>query len=137
MHRHRIAEHRVDDLPGRLDGVLPGEQPAVPVQCRADEPVVGADVGPGLLREPELLGLRFPPGPGFLPCRVRLTAVSGQIRNLSMSWGVMGSMPNTSCGGALKVTAISVAVTGMVLPARIRMGTPAQRQVSAMSRTAT
>ena len=46
-------------------------------------------------------------------------------------------MPNTSCGGALKVTVMSVAVTGMHLPARIKIGTPAQRQVSAVSRTAT
>jgi hypothetical protein len=49
----------------------------------------------------------------------------------------MGSIPNMSCGGALKVMAISVAVTGMHLPARIKMGTPAQRHVSAASRTAT
>ena len=32
---------------------------------------------------------------------------------------------------------ISVAVTGMVLPARMRIGTPAQRHVSSASRTAT
>ena len=49
----------------------------------------------------------------------------------------MGSIPNTSCGGALNLMVISVAVTGMHLPARIRIGTPAQRQVSAASRTAT
>ena len=65
------------------------------------------------------------------------TAVSGQIRNRSMSSGSMGSMPNRSCGGGLNVIAISVAVTGMHLPARIRIGTPAQRQLSALSRTAT
>jgi hypothetical protein len=37
----------------------------------------------------------------------------------------------------LKVTVTSVAVTGMHLPARIRIGTPAQRQLSAASRIAT
>jgi hypothetical protein len=77
------------------------------------------------------------PAPGFLPCRVMLTAVSGQIRNRSRSSGAIGSIPNTSCGGDLKVMVTSVAVTGMHLPARIRIGTPAQRQVSADSRTAT
>ena len=137
MHGDGVAEHRVDDLPGGFHGVLPGEQPAVPVQGRADEPVIGADVGPGLLRERELLRQRLPPGTGLLPCRVRPTCVSGQIRNLSVSSGTIGSIPNTSCGGALKVMLISVAVTGMHLPARIRIGTPAQRQVSAVSRTAT
>ena len=69
--RDGVAEHRVDDLPGGLDGVLPGEQPPVPVQRRADQPVVRADVGPGLLREREVLGLRLPPGAGLL-------AVQGQ-----------------------------------------------------------
>ena len=49
----------------------------------------------------------------------------------------MGSIPNTSCGGGLNVMLISVAVTGMVLPARIRIGTPAQRQLSTVSLTAT
>ena len=67
VHGDDIAEHRVDDLPGGFDGVLPGEQPAVPVQRRADEPVIGADVRPGLLRERELFSLRFPAGPGLLP----------------------------------------------------------------------
>src|SRR5580698_5008125 len=31
MHRRDVAEHRVHDLPGRLDRALIGEQPAVPV----------------------------------------------------------------------------------------------------------
>ena len=77
------------------------------------------------------------PAPGFLPASVRPTAVSGQIRNRSESRTANGSMPNTSCGGRLKRMSISVAVTGMVLAARIRIGTPSQRQVSAVSRTAT
>jgi hypothetical protein len=57
-----VAEHWVDDLPGRLDGVLVGEQPPVPVQSGADEPVIGTDVGSGLLGEGELFWLRLPPG---------------------------------------------------------------------------
>ena len=77
------------------------------------------------------------PAPGFLPARVRPTAVSGQIRKRSESRTANGSMPNTSCGGRLKRMLTSVAVTGMHLPARIRIGTPSQRQVSAASRTAT
>src|ERR1700689_1573316 len=77
------------------------------------------------------------PAPGFLPCRVRLTPVSGQIRNVSISAGPIGSMPNTSCGGCLNVIAISVGGTGRHLPARIRIGTPDQRQLLALSRTAT
>ena len=66
-----------------------------------------------------------------------LTAVSGQIRKVRLSAGRSGSIPNTSCGGSLNVMVTSVAVTGMHLPARITIGTPAQRQVSANSRTAT
>src|SRR5690242_10001966 len=46
-----VAEDRVDDLPGVLDGVLPGEQPALVVERGADQPVVGALVAAGLLRE--------------------------------------------------------------------------------------
>jgi len=34
------AEHRVDDLPRGLDGVLPGEQPPLVVERGADQPVV-------------------------------------------------------------------------------------------------
>ena len=41
--------------------------------------------------------------------------------------------PNASYGGRLKVTVTSVAVSGRHLPARIRIGTSAQRQESAAS----
>src|ERR1700734_4436768 len=44
--------------------------------------------------------------------------------------------PNTSCGGRLNSMNTSVAVTGRHLPARITIGTPAQRHVSAARRTA-
>ncbi len=47
-----------------------------------------------------------------------------------MSAGLAGSIPNTSCGAGLNVILISVAVTGMVLPARIKIGTPAQRHLN-------
>ena len=77
------------------------------------------------------------PPPGFLPASVRPTAVSGQTRNRSESRTANGSIPNTSCGGRRKRIFTSVAVTGMHLAARIRIGTPSQRQVSAASRTAT
>src|SRR5262249_30143565 len=66
VHRHHVTEHRVDDLPGVLDGVLAGEQPALVVECGADQPVIRALVGPGLLRERQILGLRLPPRPRLL-----------------------------------------------------------------------
>src|SRR5262249_5083470 len=46
-----VTEHRVDDLPGRLDGVLLGEQPALALQGGADQLVVGALVAAGPLVE--------------------------------------------------------------------------------------
>src|ERR1700734_414155 len=73
------------------------------------------------------------PAPGFFPCSARLTPVSGQIRNVSMSAGPIGSMPNTSCGGCLNVIAISVVGTGRHFPARIRIGTPDQRHPLALT----
>src|SRR5215468_6641298 len=64
--RHDVTEHRVDDLPGVLDGVLPGEQPALIVERGSDQPVVGALVAAGLLRERQFFGLRLPAGPRLL-----------------------------------------------------------------------
>src|SRR5262249_27698797 len=61
-----VAEDRVDDRPGGLDGVLPGEQPPLTVQRGADQPVIGPLVAAGLLRERQFLGLRLPPGPRLL-----------------------------------------------------------------------
>src|SRR3954453_18130679 len=45
------GEDRLDDAPGRLDGVLAREEPRVPFECGADEPVVRAHVRRGGLRE--------------------------------------------------------------------------------------
>ena len=45
--------------------------------------------------------------------------------------------PKTSNGTGRNRTLTSVAVTGIVLPARMTIGTPAHRQVSNASRTAT
>ena len=64
--RRGVAEHRVHDLPGGLDGVLPGEQPALPVQRGADQPVVGALVTAGPLGERQVLHLRLPAGARLL-----------------------------------------------------------------------
>ena len=75
--------------------------------------------------------------PGILPARLSPSWVSGQIRNRSWLLMRIGPVPNTSKGTCLKRIVISVAVTGMVLPARMRIGTPAQRQVSRARRTAT
>src|SRR3984885_15279361 len=59
------------------------------------------------------------------------------MRNRSALDVVVASpRPNTSCGSGLKSISSSVAVTGRHLPTRITIGTPAQRQVSAASRTA-
>lgn len=44
--------------------------------------------------------------------------------------------PNVSRGGRLNSTVTSVAVTGNSFPARIKTGTPAQRQLSMKSLTA-
>src|SRR5262249_19694920 len=49
VHRHHVTEHRIHDLPGVLDGVLPGEQPALIVERGADQPVIRALVAAGLL----------------------------------------------------------------------------------------
>ena len=122
--------------PGGLDG-LAGEGQPISVQRRLDEPVVGTHVGAGFLGEGQILQLRDPPCPGFFPASESVIRASGQIRNLSAlvidtSWA-----PKTSCGGRWKRMVISVAVTGMALPARIRRGTPAHRQESSASRTAT
>src|SRR5215467_6156926 len=57
---HDVAEHRVDDPPCGLDGVLLSEQPALPLQRGADQPVIGALIAAGMLGERQLLGLRFP-----------------------------------------------------------------------------
>src|SRR5215468_568916 len=61
-----VAEHRVDDPPGGLDGVLAGEELPFAVEGGADQPVVRALVAAGLLGEGQLLGLRLPAGAGLL-----------------------------------------------------------------------
>ena len=59
------------------------------------------------------------------------------MRNRSAFLVVVASpSPNTSCGTGLKSIITSVAVTGRHLPALMTIGTPAQRQVSAVSLTA-
>src|SRR2546423_5594010 len=68
VHGHRVAEYRLHHAPGLLHRVLPGEQPPVTVQGRADQPVVGPHVRPGLRREREFLRLR-------LPARARLLSL--------------------------------------------------------------
>jgi hypothetical protein len=66
MDRNHVAEHGIDDPPSRLDRVLGGEQPALPAERGADEPVVGAHVGAGVFGEPEFLGLGQPTRAGLL-----------------------------------------------------------------------
>src|SRR5205809_295662 len=69
--RHGVAQHRIHDLPGGLDGVLPREHPALPLQRGADQPVIGTLVTPGLLGERQLFRLR-------LPADARLLAREGE-----------------------------------------------------------
>src|SRR6185437_5305268 len=52
--------YRVHDLPGILDGLLAGEQPALPVQRGTDQPVIRPLVATRPLREGQLLHLRLP-----------------------------------------------------------------------------
>ena len=66
VHRDHVPEHGVDDPPGRLHRVLRSEQPALPVERGADEPVVGEHVGAGVFGEVELLGLGQPARTGLL-----------------------------------------------------------------------
>ena len=47
-----FAQQRIDDAPSFEYAILPGEQRRVAVQCRADQPLVGADlVGAGVANE--------------------------------------------------------------------------------------
>ena len=57
------------------------------------------------------------PLPGRLPTTVRLVRTPGQTRNVSALAAPNGSSPKTLYGGGRNVTWISVAVTGMHLPA--------------------
>src|SRR5215467_6445754 len=60
-----VAEDRIDDPPGGLDGVLPGEKHTLPVQRGADQPVVRALVAAGPLGERQVFGLRLPARTGL------------------------------------------------------------------------
>jgi len=59
------------------------------------------------------------------------------MRNRSTFKDSKGSTPNTFWGGRRNRSVTSVAVTGKHFPARMKIGTPCQRQVSTASRTAT
>jgi hypothetical protein len=77
------------------------------------------------------------PAPGFFPARASPISVLGQIRNRSVLCMRVQEIPNTSKGTSRNRMPTSVAVTGVVFPARMRIGTPAQRHESSASRTAT
>ena len=66
--------------------------------------------------------------PALRPTRSTMSSCPGQSRR----W-----LPNWICGTRWSRTTASVAVTGSDLPARIRTGTPAQRQFSISKRAAT
>ena len=86
---------------------------------------------PGCSANLRFSGSGSQPAPGFLPTRDSVTRFSGLIRKRRVL--AVSLRPNSSCGGRRKVTVTSVAVTGRHLPARIKMGTSAQRQESAAS----
>jgi MFS family permease len=65
-HRAHVAEHRIHDGPGCLYRVLIGEQPALPAQRGADQPVVRAQVLAGEFAEREFLRQRLPLHPRLL-----------------------------------------------------------------------
>ena len=119
--------------PGRLDGVLAREQPPLAGQRRADQPVVGPHVRPPAARR------RSAPraaaaSPGPASCRPGCSADLGvgvDPEPQGVAHAAASARPNTSCGGRRNRNDTSVAVTGRHLPARIRIGTSAQRQESA------
>jgi hypothetical protein len=74
--------------------------------------------------------------PGRLPATVRVVRVPGQTRKSSALTLPNGSSPKRLYGGRRILMWISVAVTGMHLPARMMIGTSAQRQESMNRRVA-
>ena len=74
------------------------------------------------------------PAPGFFPIRVMPIWVSGQMRNRRLLLICVVPAPNTSNGTGRNRTLTSVAVTGIVLPARITIGTPAHRHAHTFGR---
>ena len=73
--------------------------------------------------------------PGSFAWITRSAPGVGSMRKISSSGsGVYGVIANF--GGRLKMTRISVARTGSALPARMKNGTPDQRQLSISSRNA-
>src|SRR5215813_5157880 len=88
-----VAEYRVHDLPGRLDRVLPGEQPPLPVKGRADQLVVGAHIAAGPLGEGQVvhLGLRRPPA-GEAALLMALSSL-GSLTAMVLTHGSQGIAP--------------------------------------------
>ena len=135
----RLIEERLHDPPGLLDDVPAGEERRSP--CNAS--VRRRSYGPGGCRAPRERRRRARP-PACPPCRAswRRARSSSPHRVRSGRRFVESGARETmravaSSGTCCKRTTISVAVTGMLFPARTKIGTPAQRQFSIVSRRPT
>ena len=72
----------------------------------------------------------------FIRKRIRAPGV-GSMRIASWLGSGILPVPTPRRGGRLKTTWISVSLTGSFLPARMKKGTPLQRQLSISSSSAT
>ena len=113
VHGRGVVQDGVDHTPRRLDGLLAGEQPTIAVEGRLSaEPCWLNDMS-------STCGVH--PAPGVLPTSVIPTSLSGQIRKRSRLVASECRRSNMSCGGRRNRNETSVAVTGMHLPARMRI----------------
>src|SRR5712691_9142898 len=85
--RNNVTEHRIHYPPGGFDGVLPGEQPALPGQRGADETVVGQHVRAWPLVERKFLPLRLPAGPRLLADQGQPDLVGRMDPEAQAVWG--------------------------------------------------
>ncbi len=74
--------------------------------------------------------------PGSLARAASESTTCGLRRKRKQLAGLVAASANSACGGRLSSTNTSVTVIGRHFPARMKNGTPAQRQESSCSRTA-
>src|SRR6266545_8267122 len=137
VQRGGVTQDRFHHLPLGLHGVLAGEQLAVALQGVTEQPLVGWPVLP--CRSVATSSTSSPTicSPATLTRMPRAIRMSGLSRRRRWLERLPTSSPKTSSGGRRNSTTTSVAVSGRHLPARMEKGTPAQRQVSISSLTAT
>jgi hypothetical protein len=127
INRTDVAENRIHHAPGRLDRILPGERDMYPFQGGTDQPIVRAHIRSRLQGEDQVIDLRIPAGAGLLADQLRPICASGQILNRNLT--PPAALPSSKMlyGVGRKLISTSVAVTGIVFPARMAIGTPAHR----------